>query len=79
MDFGGGSDSHNGRPGNDTPGFQHRRYAKAGLTAVYAPELTIAAVLEAYKTRRIYATTGAYPVGRGQPQEQFFGVIWDGE
>ncbi len=57
--FFGGSDSHNGRPGNDTPGFQHRRYAKAGLAAVYAPELTIPAVLSAYKDRRIYATTGA--------------------
>ena len=59
MGFFGGSDSHNGRPGNDTPGFQHRRYAKAGLAAVYAPELTISAVLSAYKARRIYATTGA--------------------
>ena len=59
MGFFGGSDSHNGRPGNDTPGFQHRRYAKAGLAAVYAPELTISAILSAYKDRRIYATTGA--------------------
>ena len=58
MGFFGGSDSHNGRPGNDTPGFQHRRYAKAGLAAVYAPELTISEVLSAYKARRIYATTG---------------------
>ena len=57
--FFGGSDSHNGRPGGDTPGFQHRRYAKAGLAAVYAPELTIESVLDAYKARRIYATTGA--------------------
>ena len=59
MGFFGGSDSHNGRPGNDTPGFQHRRYAKAGLAAVYAPELTISEVLSAYKDRCIYATTGA--------------------
>lgn len=59
MGFFGGSDSHNGRPGNDTPGFQHRRYAKAGLAAVYAPELTISSVLSAYKDRHIYATTGA--------------------
>lgn len=59
MGFFGGSDSHNGRPGNDTPGFQHRRYAKAGLAAVYAPELTISDVLSAYKDRRVYATTGA--------------------
>ena len=59
MGFFGGSDSHNGRPGNDTPGFQHRRYSKAGLAAVYAPELTISDVLSAYKARRIYATTGA--------------------
>lgn len=59
MGFFGGSDSHNGRPGNDTPGYQHRRYAKAGLAAVYVPELTISSVLSAYKARRIYATTGA--------------------
>ena len=59
MGFFGGSDSHNGRPGNDTPGFQHRRYAKAGLAAVYAPKLTISEVLSAYTARRIYATTGA--------------------
>ncbi|RKU10126.1 hypothetical protein C6502_11245 [Candidatus Poribacteria bacterium] len=59
MGFFGGSDSHNGRPGNDTPGFQHRRYSKAGLAAVYAPELTISDVLSAYKAKRIYATTGA--------------------
>ena len=58
MGFFGGSDSHNGRPGNDTPGFQHRRYAKAGLAAVSAPELTISEILSAYKDRRIYATTG---------------------
>ncbi len=59
MGFFGGSDSHNGRPGGDTPGFQHRRYAKAGLAAVYASELTIESVLDAYKARRVYATTGA--------------------
>ena len=48
MGFFGGSDSHNGRPGGDTPGFQHRRYAKAGLAAVYARELSIESVLDAY-------------------------------
>ncbi len=59
MGFFGGSDSHNARPGGDTPGHQHRRYAKAGLAAVYARELTIPGILEAYQARRIYATTGA--------------------
>ncbi|MCZ6633881.1 MAG: DUF3604 domain-containing protein [bacterium] len=59
MGFFGGSDSHNARPGGDTPGFQPRRYAKAGLAAVYAPALTISDILSAYTARRIYATTGA--------------------
>jgi hypothetical protein len=33
--FLGGSDSCTGRPGDDRPGFQRRRYAKAGLAGVY--------------------------------------------
>ena len=57
--FLGGSDSYTGRPGTDRPGHQVRRYAKSGLTAIYASELTVPAVLEALKSRRCYATTGA--------------------
>ena len=74
MGFFGGSDSHNGRPGNDTPGFQHRRYAKAGLAAVYAPELTIPEVLSAYKDRRIYATTGARILMRAEAMGHLMGT-----
>ncbi len=59
LGFFGGSDSHNGRPGGDTPGYQHRRYAKCGLAAVYAREVSIDAILEAYRARRCYGTTGA--------------------
>ena len=74
MGFFGGSDSHNGRPGNDTPGFQHRRYAKAGLAAVYAPELTIPEVLSAYKDRRIYATTGVRILMRAEAMGHLMGT-----
>lgn len=57
--FIGGSDSHTGRPGIDTPGCQPRRYAQAGLTGIYASDLTLDAFFEALKARRCYATTGA--------------------
>ena len=59
LGFIGGSDSHTGRPGTDTPGHQLRRYAKAGLTGVYAAEVSLEAFIEALKARRCYATTGA--------------------
>jgi hypothetical protein len=57
--FVGGSDSYTGRPGDDRPGHQLRRYAKSGLAGVYAAELTLEGVLDAIKARRCYATTGA--------------------
>lgn len=57
--FIGGSDSHTGRPGIDAPGFQPRRYAQAGLTGIYAANLTLEAFYEALQARRCYATTGA--------------------
>ncbi|HEU5314965.1 MAG TPA: hypothetical protein VFX49_02570 [Chloroflexota bacterium] len=59
MGFLGGSDSHDGRPGADSPGHQERRYAKGGLTALYVSELTLPGVHEALSSRRCYATTGA--------------------
>lgn len=59
LGFLGGSDSHTGRPGADRPGYQPRRYAKAGLTGLYATECSLAAFLDALKARRCYATTGA--------------------
>lgn len=55
----GGSDSHTGRPGDDQPGFQERRYAKAALTAVYAERLDLASVFDALASRQCYATSGA--------------------
>lgn len=57
--FVGGSDCYTGRPGDDHPGHQLRRYAKAGLTGVYSEDLTLEGILEAVKARRCYATTGA--------------------
>ena len=57
--FVGGSDSYTGRPGDDRPGHQLRRYAKSGLTGIYASALTLEAVLDAIQARRCYATTGA--------------------
>ena len=58
MGFIGGSDCYTGRPGDDQPGHQLRRYQKAGLTGVYATELTLDGVLTAMKARRVYATSG---------------------
>jgi hypothetical protein len=59
LGFIGGSDGYTGRPGAEYPGHQERRYAKGGLAALYARELTVEGVLEALKARRGYGTTGA--------------------
>lgn len=59
MGFLGGSDSYTGRPGYDRPGYQERRYAKNGLTGLYAKSLTLTDVLDAMQARHCYATTGA--------------------
>lgn len=59
MGFVGGNDCHTGRPGDDRPGHQLRRYSKGGLTGVYATELTLVGILDAIKAKRVYATTGA--------------------
>ena len=58
MGFVGGNDCHTGRPGDDRPGHQLRRYSKGGLTGVYATELSLKGVLDAIKAKRVYATTG---------------------
>lgn len=58
MGFVGGSDCYTGRPGDDHPGHQLRRYQKAGLAGVYATELTLDGILNAMKARRVYATSG---------------------
>ena len=59
MGFLGGNDCHTGRPGDDRPGHQERRYSKGGLTGTYARELTLPGILDALKKKRVYATTGA--------------------
>lgn len=59
MGFVGGNDCHTGRPGDDRPGHQLRRYSKGGLTGLYTDDLTLKGVLDAMKARRVYATTGA--------------------
>ena len=59
MGFLGGNDCHTGRPGDDRPGHQERRYSKGGITGTYARELTLPGILEALKKKRVYATTGA--------------------
>lgn len=59
MGFVGGNDCHTGRPGDDRPGHQQRRYAKGGLTGIYAADLSLDSVLDAIRRRRCYATTGA--------------------
>lgn len=59
----GGSDNHDGRPGLSGDGRPSKsRFPvlsfKAGLTAVYAEELTREAIFTALRERRCYATTG---------------------
>ena len=59
LGFLGGSDCYTGRPGDDRPGYQLRRYAKSGLTGIYAKGVTLDDFFEAMRARRVYATTGA--------------------
>ena len=64
LGFLGGSDSYTGRPGDDRPGHQQRRYSKAGLTGIYCDGVTLEDFFEAMRARRVYATTGARIVAR---------------
>ncbi|MBM4407388.1 MAG: hypothetical protein FJ038_02015 [Chloroflexi bacterium] len=57
----GGSDSHTGRPGDDQPGFQVRRYAKAALTALYTERLDLPGVFDALASRRVAVTPPRAP------------------
>lgn len=56
------SDGHDGHPGNaQSPLIKHHHifhYCGSGRAAVLAPELTRAAVFDALRARRCYATTG---------------------
>ncbi len=73
MGFVGGSDCYTGRPGDDHPGHQLRRYQKAGLAGVYAEELTLDGVLQAMKARRVYATSGVRIVATVSADGHFMG------
>ena len=59
LGFLGGSDCYTGRPGDDRPGHQQRRYAKSGLTGIYTRDVSLDGFFEAMRARRVYATTGA--------------------
>lgn len=53
-----GSDDYKLRLGGAYPGIGDRRFVHGGLTALYARELTRAALFEALQARRCYGTTG---------------------
>jgi hypothetical protein len=57
--FAGGSDDHSGRPGATRPDTFRKHNLAGGLMGVQAPALTRAALWEAFRKRRVYATTGA--------------------
>ena len=62
LGFVGGTDSHHAQPGRNTcamAGVDFHDHVTGGLTAIIAPELTRAALIQALKERRCYATTGA--------------------
>lgn len=66
------SDNHVGMPGRSHPGDRQAHTPfKGGLCAIWAPELTRAALFAAIKQRRCYGTTGARMIVRfsvnGQP------------
>lgn len=59
LGFTAGTDTHISRPGSNMPEFRRGiRYAKGGLTAVYARELNRNSIFNALKNRCCYATTG---------------------
>jgi hypothetical protein len=58
LGFLGGSDCYTGRPGDDSPGYQVRRYAKGGLTGIYCHDVSLESFFEAMRAKRVYATTG---------------------
>ncbi|MCD6503842.1 DUF3604 domain-containing protein [Candidatus Bathyarchaeota archaeon] len=68
-----GSDGYMGRPGGSYPGFHDRRYAKGGLTGIFAKELTRGALWEALKNRRCYGTTGARIILLFESEGHFMG------
>ena len=73
LGFLGGSDSYTGRPGDDRPGHQIRRYSKAGLTGIYCRGVTLEDFFEAMRARRVYATTGARIVAKVEADGHLMG------
>jgi len=73
MGFLGGSDSYTGRPGDDRPGYQTRRYSKAGLTGIYAQDISLDAFFDAMRAKRVYATTGARMIVAVEADGNFMG------
>ena len=73
LGFLGGSDSYTSRPGDDRPGYQMRRYSKAGLTGIYANDVTLESFHEAMRARRVYATTGARMILNTESDGHFMG------
>ena len=73
LGFLGGSDCYTGRPGDDHPGYQLRRYAKSGLTGIYAKDITLDGFFEAMRSRRVYATTGARIILQVQSEGHWIG------
>ena len=73
LGFLGGSDSYTGRPGDDRPGHQIRRYSKAGLTGIYCQGITLEDFFEAMRARRVYATTGARIVAKVEADGHLMG------
>lgn len=73
LGFLGGSDCYTGRPGDDRPGHQSRRYAKSGLTGIYTREVSLDGFFEAMRARRVYATTGARIVLRVESNGHLLG------
>lgn len=73
LGFLGGSDSYTGRPGDDRPGHQIRRYSKAGLTGIYCRGITLEDFFEAMRARRVYATTGARIVAKVEADGHLMG------
>jgi hypothetical protein len=73
LGFLGGSDSYTARPGDDRPGYQGRRYSKAGLTGVYAKDISLESFFEAMKARRVFATTGVRMILRTEADGHVMG------
>lgn len=84
----GGSDTHGSMPGNPYPELWLPR--QAGFTGVWAEELTAQALAEAFRARRVFATSGArmvirfdsngHPMGSELPLEaaRVFNIFVDG-